>query len=167
MQCGERIVGDLRLGRADRGEEGRFAGIGQADQAGIGDQFQTQADGALLAGLARIGAARRLVGRALEIGVAEAAIAAFHQRDALAGAREIGEQRRAVLLVDLRADRNLEHHVLAIGAVAVLTHAIAAAFGLEVLLIAVIDQRVEAISFGFKKKISATLQKELEDCIQK
>ena len=58
---------------------------------------------------------------------------------------EIGEQRLAVLLVDLRADRNLEHHVLAVGAVHVLAHAVAAGLGLEVLLVAVVDQRVEAI----------------------
>ena len=77
MQRGERIVGDLRLGGADRGEEGGLAGIGQADQAGVGDQLQPQPDGALLAGLAGIGAARRLVGRGLEIGIAEAAIAAL------------------------------------------------------------------------------------------
>ena len=63
MQRGERIVGDLRLGRGDRREERGFAGIGQADQAGIGDQLQPQADGALFAGLAGIGVARRLVGR--------------------------------------------------------------------------------------------------------
>ncbi len=145
MQRGERIVGDLRLGGADRGEKSGLAGIGQADDAGIGDQFQPQPDGALLAGLAGIGLARRLIGRAFEIGVAEAAIAALHQRDALAGFGEIGEQRLAVLLVDLRADRNFQHHVLAIGAVHVLAHAVAAGLGLEVLLIAVIDQRVEAV----------------------
>jgi hypothetical protein len=59
MQRGEGIVGDLRFGRADRGEKGRLAGIGQADQAGIGDQLQPQPDRALLAGwpgLARRGA---------------------------------------------------------------------------------------------------------------
>ncbi len=65
MQRGEGIVGDLRLGRADRGEEGGLAGVGQADQPGVGDQLQAQADGALLAGLAGIGLARRLVGRRL------------------------------------------------------------------------------------------------------
>ena len=49
MQRGEGIVGDLRLGRGDGGEEGRLAGIGQADQPGIGDQLQPQPDRALLA----------------------------------------------------------------------------------------------------------------------
>ena len=64
MQRGERIVGDLRLGRADRREEGRFAGVRQPDDAGIGDQLEAQPDGALLARLAGIGVARRPVGRA-------------------------------------------------------------------------------------------------------
>ncbi len=40
MQRREGIIGDLRLGGGDRGEEGRFAGIGQTDEAGVGDQFQ-------------------------------------------------------------------------------------------------------------------------------
>jgi hypothetical protein len=77
MQRGEGIVGDLGLGRGDRREKRRLAGVRQADQPGIGDQFQPQADGALLRRLAGIGAARRAVGRRLEMRVAEAAIAAF------------------------------------------------------------------------------------------
>ncbi len=87
MQRGEGIVGDLRLGGGDRGEEGRLAGIGQADQPGIGDQLQPQPDPALLACLAGIGAARRAVGRGLEMGVAEAAIAALGQHESLAEPR--------------------------------------------------------------------------------
>ena len=83
MQRGERIVGDLRLGGADRGEEGRLAGIRQADEAGVGDQLQPQPDPALLARLAGIGVARRAVGRGLEMRVAEAAIAALGEHDAL------------------------------------------------------------------------------------
>jgi hypothetical protein len=77
VQRREGIVGDLGLGGRDRGEEGRLAGIGQADEAGIGDQLQPQPDPAFLARQAGIGPARRLVGRGLEIGIAEAAIAAL------------------------------------------------------------------------------------------
>ena len=73
---GEGIVGDLRLGPADGGQQGRFAGIGQADQPGIGDQLQPQPDPALLAGPAGAVLARRPVGRGLEMGIAEAAVAA-------------------------------------------------------------------------------------------
>ena len=45
MQRRERIVGDLRLGGGDGGEQGRFAGVGQADEADVGDQLQPQHDG--------------------------------------------------------------------------------------------------------------------------
>ncbi len=44
----------------------------------------------------------------------------------LADLGEVGEQRLAVLLVDLSADRNLHHHVGAVGAMAILAHAVAA-----------------------------------------
>jgi hypothetical protein len=77
MQRGEGIVGDLRFCRADLGEERRFAGIGQADEARVSDQFQPQPDPALFALLSGIGVARRAVGRCLEMRVAEPAIAAF------------------------------------------------------------------------------------------
>ena len=83
----ERIVGDLRLRRADGGEKGRLAGIRQADEPGIGDELQPQPEPALLALEARIGAARGAVGRGREMGVAEAAVAALGEADALAGSR--------------------------------------------------------------------------------
>ena len=143
MQRGEGIVGDLRLGCCDRREEGRLACIRQPDEAGIGDQLEAQPDGQLLAGLARIGAARRAVGRGLETRIAEAAIAAARERRALPDRGEIGEQRLAVLLVDLRAGRHLEQEVGAAGAMAILAHAAAAVLGGVMLLVAVVDQRVE------------------------
>ena len=143
VQRREGIVGDLRLGGAHRGQEGRLAGVRQADDAGIGDQLQPQPDGQLLAGLARVGAARRLVGRRLEMRVAEAAVAAPGDAGAVAGLDQIGQQRLLVLGQHLRARRHRDHHVLAGGAGAVLAHAAAAALGLEVLAVAVVDQRVE------------------------
>ena len=145
MQRRERIVGDLRLGGADRGQEGRLAGIGQPDDAGIGDQLEAQPDGALLARLARIGVPRRAVGRGLEMRVAEAAVAAARQHHALADLGQVGEQRLAVLLVDLGAGRHLEHDVVAVRAMAVLAHAVAAVLGLEMLLVAIVDEGVEPV----------------------
>ena len=90
MERGEGIVGDLRLGGRDGGEEGRLAGIGQADEAGIGDQLQPQPDPLSCAVQAGIGVARRLVGRGLEMGIAEAAIAACASTNALADFGEVG-----------------------------------------------------------------------------
>ena len=77
--------------------------------------------------------------------VAEAAVAALGQHDALAELGQVGDQRFFVFVVNLRADRHLEHDVAARGAVAVLALAGHAGLGLEMLLVAVVDQRVEAI----------------------
>src|SRR6185437_13188578 len=105
-------------------------------------------NGAFLARLAGIGMARCAIGRRLEMRIAEAAIAALRDGNALADQREIGKQCLAVFLVDLRPDRNLEHDVLAVGAGAILAHAVPAALRLEVLLVTIVDERIEAID-GF------------------
>src|SRR5262249_5430220 len=54
------------------------------------------------------------------------------------------EQRLVVLVEYLGAGRHVQHHVLAARAGAVLAHAVVAAPGLEMLLITIVDQRVEA-----------------------
>ena len=46
---GERIIGDLGMGARDPREQRRLAGVGQADQADVGDDLQLQDDPALLA----------------------------------------------------------------------------------------------------------------------
>ena len=142
-QRGEGVIGDLGPGARDGGEEGRLAGIGQPHQPGIGDQLQAQPDPALLAGPAGVGAARRAVGRALVMRIAEAAIAASKQDMALAGGGEVEQHLLILLVEDLGADRHAQHHILAGGAGAVGAHAVMAFLGLEMLQIAVVDERVE------------------------
>ena len=95
-----------------------------------------------------------LVGGGLEIGVSEPAIAAREQHDALADFGEIGNQRFVVVFEHLRADGDAQDGILAIGAGAVLAHAVSAGGGLEVLLVAIIDKRVEAID-AFDDDIAA------------
>src|SRR5438046_699160 len=68
---------------------------------------------------------------------------------------EVGDQRLVVVLEDLRADRDAEDGVLALAAVAILAHAVNAGLGLEMLLIAVVDERVEPIN-AFDDDIAAT-----------
>ena len=149
MQRGEGIIGDLRLCRAHGGEQGRFARIGQPDEAGIRDQLEAQPDGALLAGEPGIGMPRRAIGRGLEMGVAEPAIAALGEHHAVADGGEVGEQGLVVLVEDLGALGDLENDAGAVRAGAVLAHAVTAGLGLEVLLVAVVDQGVEAVdAFG-------------------
>src|SRR3984957_19119896 len=77
--------------------------------------------------------------------VAEAAIAALGEGEFFAERGEIVDQRLAILVEYLRPHRHLEHDRLAVGAMAVLAHAIGAPLGLEVLLIAVVDQRVQPV----------------------
>ena len=72
MQRRERVIRDLRLGGAHRGEKRGLSSIRQSDNAGIRNQLEPQANGELLAGLTRIGVPRRAIGGRLEMGVAEA-----------------------------------------------------------------------------------------------
>ena len=154
VKRGEGIVGDLRLGRADRGQEGRLSGIGKSDDAGIGDELEPKPDMHLLALLAGIGVARRLVGRRLEAGIAESAIAAAQQNDAVAGRNEIRDQGLPVFVEDLRARGHGQHHVGALGAGAVLAHAMPALLRLEMLLVAVVEKRIE-VGHAFDDDVAA------------
>ena len=145
MQRGEWVIGDLRLCGTHRSEESGLACIWEPNQTGIGNQLQPQTDRALLAGLTRVGMTRSTIGGGFEVRVTEATIAAARNRDALTDLGEICNQRLAVFFVDLRTDRHFKDYVLAVGAGAVLAHAVTTALCLEVLLVAVIDQRIEAV----------------------
>ena len=72
----------------------------------------------------------------------------------LAEVGEVEQHGLAVFVEHLRADRHLQHDVLAVGAMAVLAHAMHALRRLEVLLVAVVDQRVEAVD-GFDDHVAA------------
>ena len=79
------------------------------------------------------------------MGVAEAAIAAREQHNALADGGHVGDQGLVVVLENLGADRHAQHYVLGVGAVPVLAHAVRAGGRLEMLLVAIVDQRIEAV----------------------
>ena len=79
------------------------------------------------------------------MGVAEAAIAAGQQHTFWPTCGHVGDQRLVVVLEHLRADGHAQHHVGRVGAVAVLAHAVGAGLGLEMLLVAVVDQRIEPV----------------------
>src|SRR5262249_35020326 len=138
--------GYARVGGPTRREERRLPRMGRAAQPRIGDELEAQPDGALHAGQSRIGVARRPVGRGLEVRVAETAIAALGEDGALAHPGEVGEQGLVVLVEYLRADRNPQHYVGRRRPRAVLAHAVAAGLGFEVLLVAVVDERMGAVA---------------------
>ena len=141
----ERIIANLGRRVADRIEEGRLAGIGQAEEADVGKQLQAQPDPHFLAGIAGLVLARGAVGRGLVAGVAAPAHAALEEGDALADLGEVGKQ-RAVLVIgeDLGADRNLDDEIVTAGAGSVRARPAFAAWGPEMLGVAEVDQRIEA-----------------------
>ncbi len=96
VQRRERVVGDLRPRRRDRANEGRLAGVRQAEQADVGDDLELEAELELLARRARRGFARRAVGRTLEARVADTVEAAAGDEDALARPLDVGDQFAAV-----------------------------------------------------------------------
>ena len=145
FQGGEGIVGDLGPRRRHARQESGLAGIGHADQAGIGDQLQLEDEDAFFRRLPRQREVRRLVGRALEMIVAEAAIAALQQAEALAHRGHVHDQRLAVFFIDLGADRNLHDGVVAALAGHHLAQAALPALGFHMLLEAVVDQGVEIV----------------------
>src|SRR6266849_1131859 len=151
---GERVIGDFRLRGADRGQKCGFSRIGQAHETGVGDEFEPQENRALLARLPGIGAARRAVGRGFEMRIAETAVAAPGERRAVADLDEIGKKRLAVRVEDLGPGRHFEHEVGAAGARALLAHAVLPAAGLEMLAVAIVDQRVEA-RHGLRHHVAA------------
>ncbi len=155
VERGEGIIGNLRFGRADRGEEGRLPGIGKPDHADIGDELEPEPDMHLLARLAGISAPRRAIGGGFEAGIAKSAIAPAQQHDALPRRNEVGKHRLAVLIEDFRAGWQRQHDIGALGARAVLAHAMSALLRLEVLLIAVVEQRVE-VGHAFEDDVAAS-----------
>src|SRR5690606_38638975 len=92
--------------------------------------------------------------RGLELGIAETAIAALGQKDALADLGEIGDQGFLVLVEDLRSGRHLERDVGAARAGAVRAAPVVALLRLEMLLVAVVDQRVQPVD-AFRPYVAA------------
>src|ERR1700743_1503887 len=83
LQCGEGILGNLRLSSGDARDQRGLAGIGIADEADIGQQLQLEAEIALFAGTAHLVLARSLVRGRGEVLIAAATTAAFGDDDTL------------------------------------------------------------------------------------
>ena len=75
--------------------------------------------------------------------VAETAVAAAREQETLPGRSQVGDHRLLVLGEDLCSGGHLDRDVLAVGPGPVAAHAVDASASLEVLLVAVIDERVE------------------------
>src|SRR3546814_469881 len=100
---------------------------------------------ALLTLLARRELSRGAVGGALEVHVAQAALAALGHQHAVAVARHVADDLVGGDVDDLGTDRDDDGGVLAALAVALLAHAVLAALRAKPLLVAEVDQGVEVL----------------------
>src|SRR5438477_174330 len=77
--------------------------------------------------------------------IAEPAIAAAQQHDTLAGLGQVGEHGLLVVVEDLGPDRHAQHEIAALGAGLVGAGAATPFLGTKMLLITVVDQRVQIV----------------------
>ncbi len=146
-QRGERVVGDLRLGGAEHGDQGRLAGAGIAHERHVRDGLQLQDDVVEVPRLAEQREPGRLAARRGEGGVAEPAAAALGGDVGGAVADEVGED-VARLVEHHRAVRHGQDQVLAVLAAAVAALAGLAVGGLAVRRVVVVEQRGHGLVDG-------------------
>ena len=128
----EGIVRDLRLRVRDAPQQRGLAGVGEADECGVGEQLQPQVELQLFSREAGLGEARSLARRRREALVAATRAAAARHDDARTGMCEIREQ--LSLVEDLGADRHAQLGVVACRAVLERAAPVPAAAGLHALI---------------------------------
>jgi len=142
LEGGERVVGDLGPGRRRPGDDAGLAGVGEADQAGVGEQPQLQGELPLLARLAPLVEVGHPAVWAGEGGVAAAAAAAPGGPEPRTRPVEVGEQLTA-LATDQGAHRHGQDTAVAVGALPVVALPVDALAGLLVGMEVVLDERAD------------------------
>ncbi len=148
LERGEGVVGDLGFGGGEPRDEGGFSDVGVADEAGVSEETELEAVGALLACAAEFVLARGLMGAGGEVLVAASAASALGDDDGLVGACEVVDQLAGGVVVEERAYRDFEGGGLAGGSGAVGAFAVSAALGLVLGIEAEVDQGVVAEGGG-------------------
>src|SRR5262249_23584274 len=78
-------------------DQRRFAGVGEADQPDVGQQFELKAKRLLFARLSRLNLSRRAVRRGRKMGIAEPAATAASDKDALSHLGEVRQEPQRLL----------------------------------------------------------------------
>ncbi len=150
----ERVVGDLGLGRADRGDQRGLARVREADERGVGEQLQLEPQPPLLAVLALLGEARRAA--RVRRGTARCRGRPGRRAPRASGRR--GRTRSASTsssgAVDHRALGNVDDQVVAAHAVLLLAGAVRARTGLAVRMVAEREQRRD-VAVGLQPDVAA------------
>ena len=143
-QCGKVVVCDLGFCRADGGDEGGLAHIGEADQTHVRDQFQLQRHLNVLAGHTGLCKLGDLAGRRCKVRVAVAASAALCNGDRVM-IRQVCNDKAALGVLDDGAQRHLDDQIFGVLAVAQACTALAAFRGNVLALVAEIHQGGQVI----------------------
>ena len=153
LERGERVVGNFGFCCGDARDEGGLADVGVADDADIGKNFEFEAEGELLAGVAHFMLAGSLVGGRGKVLVAASAASAVCDDDALVGVLEVVDDVTGFFVDDEGADGNLEDDVVSVAAGAVGPHAVLAALGAMERIEAEVHEGVVALG-GFHDDVA-------------
>src|SRR5262245_19466006 len=140
-QRSKRIVGDFRPHRGDRRDQRRLAGVGQPDDADIGEQAQLDLKLSLFSRFSRLSEARALEGRCREVRVALSASAAGGDNHCFPRRLKIGDQLTRHGVADYSTHGHLDFTVVAPPPMTVAPHAMLAAASFVLFLIAQIEER--------------------------
>ena len=141
----ERIGSDLGPGGADSGQQGRFARVGHAHKADVGDDPELEDEPPLLPGLTLFGKTGRLPHRRLKLRVAPAAAPAPGDHHPLPGFRQVGQVLARGLVLDGGAWWDLNDQIRTVPAVAVAPLAVAPVFGFVMNPVLEIHERPKAL----------------------
>ena len=149
MRRRERVVGDLRTRIGHGGQQRGLAGVGCAEQAHVGQDFELQLQDAGLAGLTERALARRAVGAGLEMQVPQPAAAAGGQDGALTVGGQVRDHGAAGFVGDDGAGRHAQLDVTAGGAEAVRAAAVHPVARMMAARVTVVEQGVDvAVGHG-------------------
>src|SRR5688572_10377772 len=136
----ERIIGDLRPYSGDCRDQSRFPGIGQPDNAHIGQQSELDCQFPFLSGKPGLRITRTPVGRRYEVGISLSTSAAGGKHDLLTGDFQISYEFLRAGIPHDRANRHADHPICAAASMAIFAHPMFAASGFIQLLIAQVEQ---------------------------
>ncbi|MPM21982.1 hypothetical protein SDC9_68432 [bioreactor metagenome] len=153
MQRGEGVRRHLGPRRRNRPQQRRLAGVGIADQPGVGDGFQFEFEPEFLAFAALFGLARSPVAAGGKTGVAAPALAAMRHHHFHAGGFHIRHQLAGVGIDHYGPDRHLDQNVGSLAPVHVLAFAVGSMLRGVMAVVAQIDQAL-LIDFGLKDHIA-------------
>src|SRR5690606_10320778 len=142
---GKGIIRHLGTSTGDRADEGGLASIGHAQQADIGQHPQLELELASLTGGARGRLARRAVDRALEMDIAEPALAPSGHQQPLAMRGQVPKLLAGGEISHDGADRDLDGDAFAAPAIHLAALTVLAPLGSKDALVAKISEGVDAL----------------------